>query len=113
MERERRLLDVAVEVEWTRQARNDLLEIFVLIGLEQPVAAERYFNRIEEKAVLLSHHPRAGVSRPDIAPGLRMLVEAPYLILYRIEPDADDGPARQVEIVRVVDGRRDLFNLHM
>jgi plasmid stabilization system protein ParE len=31
-----------------------LLEIYVMIGLEQPAAAERYFDRIEAKANLLS-----------------------------------------------------------
>lgn len=36
-----------------------------------------------------------------------MLVDAPYLLLYRTIPDADDV-AERVEIVRVVDGRRDL-----
>jgi toxin ParE1/3/4 len=34
----------------------------------------------------------------------RMLVEAPYVILYEIKPDTQDGPVHTVEIVRVVDG---------
>ena len=46
-----------VEVNWTRRARNDLLEIYVLIGREQPITAERYFDRIEAKVALLSEHP--------------------------------------------------------
>lgn len=40
-----------------------------------------------------------------------MLVETQYLVLYRTEPDTDDGPLQLVEFVRVVDGRRDLFDL--
>jgi len=36
------------------------------------------------------------------------LVEEPYLILFETHPDTDDGPVDWVEIVRVVDGRRDL-----
>jgi toxin ParE1/3/4 len=44
---------------WSNQARTDLLDIYVLIGLEQPAAAaERYFDRIEEKARLLQSQPR-------------------------------------------------------
>jgi toxin ParE1/3/4 len=96
---------------WTRQARLDLLDIYELIGLEQPAAAERYFDRVEALARLLRDQPRLGVSRPDIAPGLRMLVERPYLLLYRIHPDQPIGPVDEVEIVRVVDGRRDLKGL--
>jgi len=88
-----------------------LLEIYALIGLEQPAAAERYFDRIEAKAKLLQSQPRMGLRRPDIRPSVRMLVEAPYLLLYRTLPDTDDGPVDAVEIIRLVDGRRDLKKL--
>jgi toxin ParE1/3/4 len=40
-----------------------------------------------------------------------MLVETPYLLLYRIDPDDDEGIVNTVEIVRVLDGRRDLVRL--
>ena len=96
------------ELVWSNQARTDLLEIYVMIGLGQAAAAERYFDRIEEKARLLKSQPRMGVRRSDIRPSMRMLVEAPYLILYRTDPDTDESPVGTVEIVRVVDGRRDL-----
>ena len=96
---------------WSNQARTDLLDIYALIGLEQPAAAEHYFDRIEQKARLLQSQPRMGVRRPDIRPGLRMLVEIPYLVLYRIDPDTDEGVVNTVEIVRVLDGRRDLGRL--
>jgi toxin ParE1/3/4 len=42
---------------------------------------------------------------------MRMLVEAPYLILYRTDPDANEG-VDTVEIVRVIDSRRDLSGIH-
>jgi len=45
---------------------------------------------------------------PEIAPTARVLVEAPYLILYEATPDTDDGAVSVIEVVRVVDGRRDL-----
>jgi toxin ParE1/3/4 len=93
------------ELVWSKQARADLLEIYVMIGLEQPAAA------IEDKAHLLQSQPRMGVRRPDIRPSTRMLVEAPYLILYRTDPDTDEGVVRTVEIVRIIDGRRDLSGI--
>jgi plasmid stabilization system protein ParE len=37
-----------------REARDDLLRIYVLIGSEQRIAAERYFDRIDEKVRLLA-----------------------------------------------------------
>ena len=49
--------------------------------------------------------------RPDIHPAARILLEGPYLILFETRPDTDEGQVDQVEIVRVVDGRRDLTNL--
>lgn len=99
------------KLTWTIQARRDILDIYELIGLEQPAAAERYFDRIEALASLLRDQPRMGVARPDIALGLHMLIERPYVVLYRIEPDQVHGPVEAVEIVRVVDGRRDLQGL--
>jgi toxin ParE1/3/4 len=93
---------------WSNQARADLLEIYTMIGLEQPAAAERYFDRIEHKVSLLKSQPRMGVRRSDIRPSMRMLVESPYLILYRTDPDTDEGTVRAVEIISIIDGRRDL-----
>jgi toxin ParE1/3/4 len=52
-----------------------------------------------------------GVRRSDIRPSMRMLVESPYLILYRTLPDTDEGPVVAVEIIRIVDGRRDLSGM--
>jgi len=40
-----------------------------------------------------------------------MLAEGPYVILYETIPDTDRGPVDTMQIVRVVDGRRDLRNL--
>jgi toxin ParE1/3/4 len=99
------------ELVWSNQARGDLLEIYVMIGLEQPAAAERCFDRIEEKALLLRSQPRMGVRRSDIRSSMRMLVESPYLILYRTDPDTDEGSIDMIEIIRVVDGRRDLTGI--
>ncbi len=93
---------------WSLQARTDLLEIYTIIGLEQPAAAERYFERMEAKTHHLKSQPRIGTRRPAINPSARILIKAPYLLLYRTDPDTDDGPIDTIEIVRIVDGRRDL-----
>jgi toxin ParE1/3/4 len=100
-----------VELVWTRKAREDLIEIFTYIGIDNPPAAERVFDAIQTKAELLITHPRIGVRRPDIRSSARMLVEGSYLVLYETDPDTDKEPIQQVEIVRIVDGRRNLKNI--
>ena len=57
---------------------------------------------------MLSRYPFAGRERDNILPDLRSIAVDRLLILYQINQDND----RQiVEIVRVVDGRRDLNRL--
>ena len=100
-----------VKLAWSPQAKADLLKLYIDIGLEQPDAAERYFQRIQHKAELLVEQPRMGIRRRDVGPSVRMLVEAPFVILYETIPDTDDGLVDAVEIVRIVNGRQDLRSL--
>jgi len=104
-------MPVPVNLSWTPQAREDLIEIYTYIGLENPSAAERIFDAIQAKAELLAGYPRLGVKRPDIRQSTRILIEGPYLILYETHPDSDVEPIHEAEIVRIVDGRRNLKNL--
>ena len=76
---------------WTPLARADAKKIYVAIGRDQPESAERFFARFREKAERLAMHPRLGERRPEIFHSARMLVEAPYVILYETFPDTDDG----------------------
>ncbi len=99
---------MGIEVIWSPEARRDLLEIYVVIGFDNPDAAERLYTSIEAQVSLLARHPRLGVRRPDIGRKARILIEGQYLILYETCPDTDEGPVDEVEVVRVVDGRRDL-----
>ena len=96
---------------WSPQALVDVKEIYLQIGLENPAAAERFFDRFEQKAKLLTAQPRMGVRRPEIGASTRMLVESPFVILYETVPDNDDEPVETVQIIRIIDGRRDLESL--
>ncbi|HUZ05220.1 MAG TPA: type II toxin-antitoxin system RelE/ParE family toxin [Acidobacteriaceae bacterium] len=96
------------ELLWSPQAREDLLEIYSIIGQDNLDAAERFFAAMESKANLLVSHPRLGVRRPEIQSSARILMEGAYLLLYETHPDTDAGAIASIEIVRVVDGRRDL-----
>ncbi|MFP3544322.1 type II toxin-antitoxin system RelE/ParE family toxin [Rhizobium sp. SIMBA_035] len=102
---------MTAKLVWLPKALTDVHDIYVQIGLYNPAAAERFFDRFEQKAQLLAGQPRMGVRRPEISATTRMLVEAPFVILYETIPDDDEAPVETVQIVRVIDGRRDLENL--
>lgn len=93
-----------LQLYFTRAAREDLITIWAHIAEDNPQAADRLLDRLEEAANRLADNPQIGPARDDIRPGLRYLVSGPYLLLYRIR---DGG----IEIVRTVHGRRDLNGL--
>jgi len=92
-------------------ADDDLEDIWLTIAADDPAAATRIVRAIGAKIDHLADHPRRGPRRQDIQPAARILIEWPYLVLYEIHPDTDDGPVDEVETVRVVDRRRDLTKL--
>jgi toxin ParE1/3/4 len=102
---------MTAKVLWSPQAREDLLDIYVAIGLDNPSAAERIYTALEERVLQLESSPRLGVRRQEISPSVRLLVEGLYLVLYETHPDSDDGPVESVEIVRIVHGHRDLARI--
>ena len=81
-----------IDLVWTPQAREDLIEIYTFTGLENPSAAERIFDALQAKAELLTENPRLGVRRPEILPAMRLLIEAPYLFLYETHRDPSSPP---------------------
>jgi toxin ParE1/3/4 len=100
-----------VKLIWSPRARGDAKIIYLEIGLDQPRVAERYLQNFRRKANLLRKHPRMGPRHPEISLAARALVESPYLILHETIPDTDEGRVDTVEIVRIVDGRRDVAGL--
>ena len=77
-----------MQVRHTARARRDLIDIWLEIAPANPAAAEKLYNRLQARVEILKCFPEAGRLRPDIAPGARVLVESPYVILYRIVPGA-------------------------
>lgn len=91
-------------VRFTPRAAEDLEEIWFFIAADNPDAADRTLDALEEKARLLAEKPQLGPARPDIAKDLRFHPVGSYLLLYRIIKNG-------VEIVRVAHGARDLLGL--
>jgi toxin ParE1/3/4 len=102
---------MAIRLVWTPRAEEDLVGIYCFIALDSPEAADRVLAKLRASVEILTRNPWLFQRRPDVRPSARVLIEWPYLVLYEIHPDSDDGPVREVEIVRVVDGRRNLKHL--
>ena len=89
-------------IRFTTRAREDLLGIWIYIATHNSEAiADRVYDSIEATCRLLREHPRLGRARPEIHEDARSLVIERWLTIYRV---TDAG----AQIVRVVDGARDL-----
>jgi toxin ParE1/3/4 len=83
----------------TARADDGLIDIWTTIAADNPGAADRVLDAIGRRWQQLAQHPRSGLAREDIAPGIRHLIVGQYLTLYRIGGEG-------IEIVRVLHGRR-------
>jgi toxin ParE1/3/4 len=92
------------KVRYTRRAREDLLEIWGWIASDNPKIADRVYDAIEKRCNSLQKQPQLGRPRPEVGEGARSLVIERWIAFYRI---VENG----VQIVRIVDGARDLSKL--
>ena len=88
----------------TAQAEQDLIEIWLYIAQDDPVAADRLLDAIERKSRLLAENPALGPGRPDVAADFRYFPVGQYLLFYREQMGG-------IELVRVVSGARSLQGL--
>ena len=91
-------------VDRFRQVDEDLLSIATFIARDNPTAAARWLDEIEQKFALISQPPFMGEAVDHIRPGLRRVTHGSYLILY--EP-RDSG----ILLSRVLHGSRRVDNL--
>ncbi|HEX4119475.1 MAG TPA: type II toxin-antitoxin system RelE/ParE family toxin [Verrucomicrobiae bacterium] len=85
----------------TSQAELDLIEIGVRIALDDPAAADRWLDLIDQKCQLLATMPEMGRDRKDLFPHLRSFPVGDYILFYR--------PTEQgIVIIRVLHGARDI-----
>ncbi len=83
------------------KATQDLDEIWLYIAQDNPDAADKYIRTIVARFPTLASMPHMGRDRGELSPGLRSFAVGRHVIFYR---PMDNG----VEIVRVLDGARDL-----
>lgn len=94
--------DHSQPIIWSSDALADLSDIW---DYYRKVAgrhtADKIIRDIHQACLLLEDHPFAGRARGEVRPGLRSVAASPYVVFYRVTNDV-------AEIVRVIDGRRDL-----
>ena len=83
------------------RARADLDDIWVYIAQDNPDAADKYIRAIVSRFPTLASLPLIGRERPELSADLRSFVVGRRVIFYRVS-------GNNVEIVRVLDGARDL-----
>ncbi len=66
------------------QARLDMHDISERIAEENPFAADRWIDTMEEKFQKLAESPMMGRTRDELASGLRSFPVGRYLIFYRL-----------------------------
>ena len=82
-------------------AESDLDDIWWYIAQDNPEAADRLLDRIEERCQALVRFPEMGMSREELMPDLRSLPIGSYVVFYL--------PIEQgIDIVRVLPGMRDI-----
>ena len=86
------------------RAAEDLIELWTYIAVDDPAAADRMLDLVEEKLGMLAANPALGPARPDIAREVRLFPVRRYVILYRVLLDG-------IEVVCVVHGMRRLGGL--
>lgn len=91
---------------YTEQARRDLINIHHAISDHNPSIANAMVKRITDRCLQLAEFPRSGPIRPKIAPDARVLVIDRWIAIYRLT-------AKGPQVVRVVDGARNLTNLDL
>ena len=91
-----------LQLVWSPEADADLLTIWSWGARHfSPDTADAHLRDIQRAARNLTDFPHSGVERDQLVPGMRSIVVYPTVLFYRIE-------GQSIDIVRVVDGRRNL-----
>jgi plasmid stabilization system protein ParE len=88
-------------VQWTEHAALQLAALAEYISVASPVYAEQMVARIDQRLQQAAAFPESGRVVPELGrPDVRELIEPPYRLIYRVQPDA-------VQVLAVVHGRQE------
>ena len=88
----------------SREADEDLTEIWVRIAADNPAAADRMIHALLDAEVRLAAFPNTGRPRDDLRPALRSRAVGSYVIFYR-------AMEAGIFVIRIVHGARDIDDL--
>ncbi len=92
-------------LQWTTNAKNDLINIVAYIKTDSPTAANEIYQKIKEKAHSSNFFPLKGRVVPELQKeGItlyRELIAAPWRIIYKLGSDT-------VYIMAIVDSRQNV-----
>jgi toxin ParE1/3/4 len=90
----------AFQVKYSPHAERDLREAWRHIAQHNKDAADRFLLAVDTAVSSLVHSPEIGAPRPEMAKGIRMLVEGKYLIFYLVN-------GKKIMVARIIHGSRD------
>lgn len=93
-----------LELEISPQAENDLVETWLYVAEDQPINADRYLDKLQEKAQKLAEFPDLGRDRPELAEGLKSFPVDRYNLYYTTTES-------KLILVRVLPADRDITAL--
>lgn len=90
-----------MEIIWSHEALERLIEIEEFIGRDSPARAVTFIDElIDHTETALTHNPQIGRMVPEVArPEIRELIHRGYRVVYRTKEDA-------VEILTLFEGHR-------
>jgi toxin ParE1/3/4 len=88
----------------SREAKVDLVEIFLYIARDNLDAAHRTHSRLEEILRTIASQPKIGRTRDELIPGIRSLASDSHVVYYR-EVKGD------IRVLRILHGARDIQQL--
>ena len=74
-----------MRVVFREDALDDLDRIYAWIARDNPPAAAAMVARIRDQIAFLELDSLAHMGRPGLVPGTRELIEAPYIIVYKVD----------------------------
>jgi toxin ParE1/3/4 len=96
---------MTVSVQWTKDARLDLIRIIKYISFDSKTAAKKIYVRIKKETSHLKTHPEKFRVVPELyesgIKAYREVIVVPYRIVYKIM-DAT------VVVIAIIDSRQDL-----